>query len=389
MLTPQKYYRLPWSLTDNGISWLEVTTSCNLACTGCYRPQTEGHKTLQEIAEDLAVFKRERRSDCMSIAGGDPLVHPKIVDIVRMVKEGGWKPIINTNGLALSRKRLKELKQAGVFGFTFHIDTSQVRRDSEAVVESDHNRVAPQIRADAGRRGRTHLLVQSDGDERNARPGARHRAMGAAPSRHREYRGVHPLPGTPADGRFRLLCQRPTGESAADLRRIRGVGRNQVAEGSRRRREDPRGRSGVRAERVSQRHHRCEQREVAHRIADRQSHAGVRVRDAPVHGTGPDREPSAAQEVAELLEPEDAGLRARGDAGVLAVRRRHVETGAQLPEIGSQEAARRLRQGVRADAHDHSTRRRDGARWIQHVRRLPGHDRLQGTGCTGAAGSRK
>jgi len=42
MLTPQNYYRLPWSLTDNGISWLEVTTSCNLACTGCYRPRTEG-----------------------------------------------------------------------------------------------------------------------------------------------------------------------------------------------------------------------------------------------------------------------------------------------------------------------------------------------------------
>jgi pyruvate-formate lyase-activating enzyme len=138
-LTPQKYYRLPWSLTDNGISWLEVTTSCNLACKGCYRPQTEGHKTLKEIEEDLAVFKRERRSDCMSIAGGDPLVHPKIVEIVRMVKEGGWKPIINTNGLALAPKLLKELKRAGVFGFTFHIDTSQARRDSKGTVESDHN----------------------------------------------------------------------------------------------------------------------------------------------------------------------------------------------------------------------------------------------------------
>ena len=138
-LTPQKYYRLPWSLTDNGISWLEVTTSCNLACKGCYRPKTEGHKTLAEIAEDLAVFRSERRSDCMSIAGGDPLVHPRIVEIVRMVKEGGWKPIINTNGLALTRKRLRQLKEAGVFGFTFHIDSSQERRDSKGAVESDHN----------------------------------------------------------------------------------------------------------------------------------------------------------------------------------------------------------------------------------------------------------
>ena len=138
-LTPQKYYRLPWSLTDNGISWLEVTTSCNLACKGCYRPKTEGHKTLKEIEEDLAVFRKERRSDCMSIAGGDPLVHPRIVDIVRMVKEGGWKPIINTNGLALTPKRLKALKAAGAFGFTFHIDVSQARRDSQGSVESDHN----------------------------------------------------------------------------------------------------------------------------------------------------------------------------------------------------------------------------------------------------------
>ena len=138
-LLPRNYYRLPWSLTDNGISWLEVTTSCNLACKGCYRPKTEGHKTLAEIADDLAVFKRERRSDCMSIAGGDPLVHPKIVDIVRMVSQGGWKPIINTNGLALSAKRLKQLKAAGVFGFTCHIDVSQTRRDLEGKVESDHN----------------------------------------------------------------------------------------------------------------------------------------------------------------------------------------------------------------------------------------------------------
>ncbi len=166
MLTPQNYYRLPWSLTDNGISWLEVTTSCNLACTGCYRPRTEGHKTLEEIADDLAVFKRERRSDCMSIAGGDPLVHPKIVDIVRMVKQGGWKPIINTNGLALSPKRLQQLKAAGAFGFTFHIDTSQLRRDSEATVESDHDalrlKFAQMLAAEGGLTCSFNLTVSSE-----------------------------------------------------------------------------------------------------------------------------------------------------------------------------------------------------------------------------------
>jgi len=138
-LTPKAYYRLPWTLTDNAISWLEVTDDCNLECEGCYRPHQKNHKSLDQIANELAVFKQHRRSDCMSLAGGDPLVHPQIVDIVRMVKEGGWKPIINTNGLALGKKLLHKLKEAGAFGFTFHIDTTQIRKDSKASSEKEHN----------------------------------------------------------------------------------------------------------------------------------------------------------------------------------------------------------------------------------------------------------
>lgn len=131
-IDPQRYYRLPWTLTDNAISWIEVTTACNLDCAGCYRDtkSKDGHKTLAEIAEELEVFKRLRNSDSMSIAGGDPLVHPQIVEIVEMIHEKGWKPILNTNGLALTPALLSELKRAGVYGFTFHVDTSQKRSDA-------------------------------------------------------------------------------------------------------------------------------------------------------------------------------------------------------------------------------------------------------------------
>jgi len=165
-IIPQNYYRLPWSLTDNGISWLEVTTACNLSCKGCYRPKAGGHKTLEEIADDLSVFKRERKSDCMSIAGGDPLVHPKIVEIVSMIKKGGWKPIVNTNGLALTPALLKKLKQAGAFGFTFHIDTSQDRRDSRAKTEKEHNelrqKLAEMVKAEGGLSCSFNQTVTSD-----------------------------------------------------------------------------------------------------------------------------------------------------------------------------------------------------------------------------------
>ncbi|MGD8242564.1 MAG: radical SAM protein [Desulfobacterales bacterium] len=135
-----KYYRLPWNYADNGISWLEPTTDCNLRCEGCYRdPHGPGHKTLAEVKADLEVFKRLRKSDCMSIAGGDPLVYPHIVELVRMIKEMGWKPIVNTNALALDKPLLQALKQAGVFGFTLHIDTSQKRPKVSATSEAELN----------------------------------------------------------------------------------------------------------------------------------------------------------------------------------------------------------------------------------------------------------
>lgn len=135
-----EYYRLPWNYADNGISWLEPTTDCNLRCEGCYRdPRGPGHKTLDEVRTDLEVFKKLRKSDCMSIAGGDPLVYPQIVDLVKMIKEMGWKPIVNTNGLALDETLLRDLKKAGVYGFTIHIDTSQKRPKVTAETENELN----------------------------------------------------------------------------------------------------------------------------------------------------------------------------------------------------------------------------------------------------------
>ncbi len=127
-LNHRQLYRLPWTLPDNAISWLEPTSACNLSCYGCYRENIpSAHKSLAEIEKEIDTFVALRRSDCISIAGGDPLLHPHIVEIVGRIKARGFKPIINTNGLALTKELLRELKKAGVAGFTFHIDSKQNR----------------------------------------------------------------------------------------------------------------------------------------------------------------------------------------------------------------------------------------------------------------------
>ncbi len=127
-LDHQSLYRLPWSMADNAIAWYEPTAMCNLACEGCYRENVNGsHKPLDLIRRELDVFQRLRTSDCMNIAGGDPLLHPQIVDIVAEVKRRGWKPIVVTNGILLTPELLKDLQRAGAFGFTFHVDSKQGR----------------------------------------------------------------------------------------------------------------------------------------------------------------------------------------------------------------------------------------------------------------------
>ena len=126
--SPTTLYRMPWNLSDNAISWLEPTSKCNLRCDGCYREnRMDSHKSLETISHELDIFEKLRKTDSVSITGGEPLSHPGIIDIVRMVKEKGWKPVINTNGELLTKELLKELKKAGVHAFTIHIDSGQSR----------------------------------------------------------------------------------------------------------------------------------------------------------------------------------------------------------------------------------------------------------------------
>ncbi len=121
-------YRLPWTLSDNVLAWLEATWKCNLSCEGCYRANVaDSHKSLDALNHELDCFEAQRTFDSVSIAGGDPLLHPQIVELVRTIAERGHKPTINTNGVALTDTLLQQLKDAGLKALTFHIDSKQGR----------------------------------------------------------------------------------------------------------------------------------------------------------------------------------------------------------------------------------------------------------------------
>jgi MoaA/NifB/PqqE/SkfB family radical SAM enzyme len=139
LLDKRNMYRMPWSLNDNPIAWLEVTDICNLHCEGCYRQHMTGHKTLEQVKEEVLFFKRWRNPDNVSIAGGEPLIYPHIVDLVAFIAQNDIKPIILTNGIALDANLLRELKRAGLAGFTLHVDSHQDRPHWKGKTEAELN----------------------------------------------------------------------------------------------------------------------------------------------------------------------------------------------------------------------------------------------------------
>lgn len=141
-----RYYRLPWNLADNAITWIEPTTKCNIYCDGCYRANDPlGNKPLEDVKADLDQIKLMRRTDGISIAGGEPLIYPHILELVSYVASQGWKPIIITNGQVLTADLVRDLYQAGCRGFTLHIDSHQKRPGWKDATEEDLNELRLQL----------------------------------------------------------------------------------------------------------------------------------------------------------------------------------------------------------------------------------------------------
>jgi len=102
---------------------VEITNRCNALCTFCPRDQMPDLGMM-----DIAVFKgvlervREYGELRLFFAGfGEPLLHPQVIDFVRMAKAQGIFTGINTNGALLTESMARELLAAGIDVITFNV----------------------------------------------------------------------------------------------------------------------------------------------------------------------------------------------------------------------------------------------------------------------------
>ena len=89
------------------LALIEVNEACNLTCPVCFAdssPQRTKHRPLDEIAVMLDMLvAAEGEPDLLQISGGEPTIHP---DILEIIAEARARPIrhimLNTNGLRIA-----------------------------------------------------------------------------------------------------------------------------------------------------------------------------------------------------------------------------------------------------------------------------------------------
>ena len=91
------------------LALIEVNEHCNLTCPVCFAdssPKKSANRSLAEIEFMLdALVSSEGEPDLLQISGGEPTLHPQILEILQLAKT---KPIrhlmLNTNGIRIARE---------------------------------------------------------------------------------------------------------------------------------------------------------------------------------------------------------------------------------------------------------------------------------------------
>ena len=106
------------------ITHLVITRRCNLSCGYCFEYDKVSEPVPLELLKQRIDHLATLRSVFVTLTGGESLLHPEVVEIVRYVRERGMTPFLNTNGYLLTRKLINQLNDAGLYGLQLSIDNA-------------------------------------------------------------------------------------------------------------------------------------------------------------------------------------------------------------------------------------------------------------------------
>ena len=108
----------------NIVSW-NVTNACNMYCAHCYRDagcKAEDELSTEQAKKLLTEIKRAG-FQIMIFSGGEPLMRPDILELVKFADGLGLFPVFGTNGTLITPQMAKDLKAAGARAMGISLDS--------------------------------------------------------------------------------------------------------------------------------------------------------------------------------------------------------------------------------------------------------------------------
>jgi hopanoid biosynthesis associated radical SAM protein HpnH len=131
---------------------LEPLFACNLKCAGCGKIQQPHDVLKQRMPVEQAIAAVEEcGAPMVSIAGGEPLMHPQIDEIVRQLIARKKFVFLCTNALLIKR-HIDKFKPSPYFAWVVHIDGLRERHDESVCKEGVFDEAVEAIR-ECQRRG--------------------------------------------------------------------------------------------------------------------------------------------------------------------------------------------------------------------------------------------
>src|SRR5690349_6822271 len=126
---------------------LEPLFACNLACAGCGKIQYPANILKQRMTVDTAVAAIEEcGAPVVSIAGGEPLIHPEIHEMAKALTDRKKFVYLCTNAL-LMKKKLHLFEPNPYFAWAVHIDGLRERHDESVCEEGVFDKAVDAIKA--------------------------------------------------------------------------------------------------------------------------------------------------------------------------------------------------------------------------------------------------
>jgi hopanoid biosynthesis associated radical SAM protein HpnH len=140
---------------------LEPLFQCNLECIGCGKIQHPEATLKRRMPVEQAIAAVEEcGAPMVSIAGGEPLIHPEIDEIARQLIKRKKYVFLCTNAI-LMKKKLELFEPSRYFAWAVHVDGLRERHDESVSREGTFDKAVEAIKAakEAGFRVTTNTTI--------------------------------------------------------------------------------------------------------------------------------------------------------------------------------------------------------------------------------------